>query len=416
MVVELAEDSPLKAGTVLHTFGYPEPEIFGFLYVSGDRMASLGIFVPSWFDSPVRTSYRYLQHWMLHPYLWAGLKGARMRSWGAKTLQESGRRGEPHLVGDGYARIGEGSGSTNVLTNSGVDEAWTTGVLLAEGVLELLRAGRPFTKENLDAAYVKRRRASWLEQESRVAEKARDGFVPWPRGLDSLGTALTGLSGGRVEHARRGAARAQPGAHARGVLPRAHRPDGARGPAPRHGRARRGAARRADGKSRLAGHSLRWPVAGVAPRRPADGGQGAGAARIRGSRRIPRPTCCAKGAAASCASRSVLARPSRRGAPTACLASTERSACTAAPAFGAARKRERATRSGETSSSAPAPGASTRPRTEAPRRLTPVTRLDVGGDEHGKAGVGVEEAAVVTTVTAGQTANELPTASAAKRR
>ena len=38
------------------------------------------------------------------------------------------------------ARIGEGSGSTNVLTGSGVDEAWTTGVLLAEAVLELLQA------------------------------------------------------------------------------------------------------------------------------------------------------------------------------------------------------------------------------------------------------------------------------------
>lgn len=197
MVVELAEDSPLKPGTVLHTFGYPEPEIFGFLYVSGDRTASLGIFVPSWFDSPVRTGYRYLQHWMLHPYLWAGLKGARMRSWGAKTLQEAGRRGEPYLVGDGFARIGEGSGTTNVLTNSGVDEAWTSGVLLAEGVIELLRAGRPFTKEHLDAAYVKRRRASWLEQESLVAERARDGFG---HGLVAglLGTALTGLSGGRL--------------------------------------------------------------------------------------------------------------------------------------------------------------------------------------------------------------------------
>ena len=95
--------------------------------------------MPSWFDSPVRTAYRYLQHWMLHPYLWRHLKGGTLRSWGAKTLQESGRRGEPHLVGDGYARIGEGSGSTNVLTGSGVDEAWTTGVQLAEGVLELLQ-------------------------------------------------------------------------------------------------------------------------------------------------------------------------------------------------------------------------------------------------------------------------------------
>ncbi|HSA21161.1 MAG TPA: type II secretion system F family protein, partial [Myxococcota bacterium] len=47
------------------------------------------------------------------------------------TGEESGKLGEPHLAGNGFARIGEGSGSTNVLTGSGVDEAWTTGVQLA---------------------------------------------------------------------------------------------------------------------------------------------------------------------------------------------------------------------------------------------------------------------------------------------
>ena len=31
--VDLPEGSGLTPGTVLHTFGYPEPEIFGFLYV-----------------------------------------------------------------------------------------------------------------------------------------------------------------------------------------------------------------------------------------------------------------------------------------------------------------------------------------------------------------------------------------------
>ena len=196
-VVDLPADTSLKPGTVLHTFGYPEPEIFGFLYVHPDRVASLGIFVPSWFDSPVRTAYRYLQHWMLHPYLWRYLKGGKLRSWGAKTLGESGRRGEPHLVGDGYARIGEGSGSTNVLTGSGVDEAWATGAQLAEAVLELLKAKKPFTKENLEATYVQRRRASWVEQEARVAEKSRDGFQ---HGVVTgmIGMALAGLSGGRL--------------------------------------------------------------------------------------------------------------------------------------------------------------------------------------------------------------------------
>jgi electron-transferring-flavoprotein dehydrogenase len=196
-VVDLPEDTPLTPGTVLHTLGFPEPEIFGFLYVHPDHVASVGIFVPSWFESPVRTTYRYLQHYVQHPYLWRWLKDARLRSWGAKSILESGRRGEPVLAGDGFARIGEGSGSTNVLTSSGVDEAFTTGVQLGEGVIELLEAGKPFTRENLDAAYVARRRASWVESEGRVAEKARDGFQ---RGVVTglVGMALAGLTKGKV--------------------------------------------------------------------------------------------------------------------------------------------------------------------------------------------------------------------------
>lgn len=197
MVVDLPEDCQLKEGTVLHTLGFPEPEIFGFLYVYPGNVASLGIFVPSWFDNPVRTGYRYLQHWMQHPALWKHLKGGRMRSWGAKSLQESGRKGEPHLAGDGYARIGEGSGTTNVLTGSGFDEAWTSGVLLGVSVLELLKAGKPFTRENLEAGYVRRRRDSWLDREAQAAEKARDGFqVGMVQGL--VGMALTGFSGGKL--------------------------------------------------------------------------------------------------------------------------------------------------------------------------------------------------------------------------
>ncbi|HEU5400421.1 MAG TPA: hypothetical protein VFU86_03635 [Terriglobales bacterium] len=196
-VVSLPDSVDLPPGTVFHTLGYPEPEIFGFFYVHPDRVASVGIFVPSWFDSPVRTAYRYLQHFMLHPYLWRYLEGGTLLSWGAKSLQESGKRGEPFLCGNGYARIGEGSGSTNVLTGSGVDEAWTTGTLLAEGVIELMRAGQPFTRENLERTYVQRRRKSWVEKEGLVAEHARDGFQKgFIRGL--IGMGLAGLTGGRI--------------------------------------------------------------------------------------------------------------------------------------------------------------------------------------------------------------------------
>ncbi len=196
-VVDLPERCELPEGTILHTLGYPEPEIFGFLYVLPGRVASLGIFIPSWFDNPVRTAYRYLQHWMRHPYLWKHLEGGTLRSWGAKSLLEDGRKGEPHLAGHGYARIGEGSGTTNVLTGSGVDEAWTSGVLLAEATLELLRDGKEFSKENLEATYVRRRRESWLDEESKAAEKARDGFTKgFIQGL--VGMALSGFSNGKI--------------------------------------------------------------------------------------------------------------------------------------------------------------------------------------------------------------------------
>jgi electron-transferring-flavoprotein dehydrogenase len=195
MVVDLPEGCELKPGTVIHTLGYPEPEIFGFMYVYPDGVASLGIFVPSWFDNPMRSTYRYMQHWIQHPYLWKHLEGGTLRSWGAKSLQESGRRGEPHLTGDGYARIGEGSGTTNVLTNSGVDEAWESGVILADAVIELLDQDKPFTKENLDETYVKRRRNSWLDKESRIAQHARDGFQ---KGFISgmMTTAMVGMTKG----------------------------------------------------------------------------------------------------------------------------------------------------------------------------------------------------------------------------
>ena len=197
MVIELREDSGLEPGTVLHTVGFPEPEIFGFLYVHPDRLASIGIFVPSWFRSPVRTAYRYLQHFILHPYLWRHLQGGTLKSWGAKSLQESGRAGEPFLAGNGYARIGEGSGSTNVLAGSGVDEAWTTGTQLAEAVIELLEKKQAFTRENLTETYTRRRRKSWVDKESKIAANSRNGFQ---YGVVSglIGMALAGFTRGAL--------------------------------------------------------------------------------------------------------------------------------------------------------------------------------------------------------------------------
>ena len=131
---------------------------------------------------------------MQHPYIWRHIKGGKLLSWGAKSLQESGQEGEPFLCGDGYARIGEGSGTTDVLANAGVDEAWESGVQLAHAVLKLLQEGKDFTRANLEATYVADRRASALDRRLKKATGARNGFNKgffW----GMLGEGLRGMLG-----------------------------------------------------------------------------------------------------------------------------------------------------------------------------------------------------------------------------
>ena len=216
-----------------------------------ERLASVGIFVPSWLGDPSRTAYRYLQHYMQHPELWRYLKGGTLRSWGAKSLEESGNHGEPFLAGDGFARIGEGSGSTNVLTGSGVDEAWTTGTQLADAVIELLRAGKP-SPRRISAPPTRRgaAQAGWSARREE-AKNARNGFhhglVP-----GMIGMALAGLTHGKLS--------------LRGTIPSAHEqirpfsPDDVAGVDPRkpsgwrrRAHRRTSAARCADDRARLAG-------------------------------------------------------------------------------------------------------------------------------------------------------------------
>ena len=64
-------------------------------------------------------------------------------------------------------------------------------------MIELLRAGKEFTNQNLRDTYVARRRASWVETAAREAEDARNGFHGGiVRGLISM--ALAGLTGGNL--------------------------------------------------------------------------------------------------------------------------------------------------------------------------------------------------------------------------
>lgn len=193
--VELSPDSCLKKGTVIHTLGFPEPEIFGFIYALENNMASIGLLVSSSFESPIKTTYRYLQHWILHPAVYKYLKKAKLKSWGAKSLCEMGLNQSASYLEDHVAKIGEGSGTNDILTGSGVDEAWLSGVLLAEGVFDIIREGKDFTKDELTRAYYDKRRDSQLNKKLQKGINSRNGFC---KGfiLGMLGMGISGLTNG----------------------------------------------------------------------------------------------------------------------------------------------------------------------------------------------------------------------------
>jgi len=84
-----------------------------------------------------------------------------------------------------------------VLAGSGVDEAWTTGVQLAEAVIELLEQKKAFTRENLEQTYLRRRRESWVDAESKIAADSRNGFeYGVMAGL--MGMAVAGVTRGAI--------------------------------------------------------------------------------------------------------------------------------------------------------------------------------------------------------------------------
>ena len=257
MVVDLPEGTDLEPGTVFHTFGYPEPEIFGFLYVHPDRVATRGNLRAVVVPQPRRAP----------PIATCSTSCCILISGGTCRAGRCGRGAPSRCRNRGgaasrvwWAKGTRASAKGRACTNHWPGRAWTRRGPPArnwrEGVVELLQAGEPLSRENLENAYVARRRASWVEDEARIAESARDGFHKglwqgWPGWLGRLHTRPVGGE-------RRAAAPPRPG-----DLP---------------GR----------GARRVARDSLRWPTAGEPPGRAADGRQGAGARRVRRSRTLPR--------------------------------------------------------------------------------------------------------------------------------
>jgi electron-transferring-flavoprotein dehydrogenase len=135
------EKSPLPAGHVIHTMGYPmDRHTFGgsFLYgLAGDQIA-LGVITGLDYHDPLLDPHLQLCQLKQHPFVSQLLAGGKLVAYGAKTIPEGGYHSMPRLATDGALICGDSGGMVAMPKLKGVHYAIKSGILAAETLFEAL--------------------------------------------------------------------------------------------------------------------------------------------------------------------------------------------------------------------------------------------------------------------------------------
>jgi electron-transferring-flavoprotein dehydrogenase len=143
---ELWEIPPerLKAGTVIHTLGYPlKHEEFGggFLYAMPQGQLSIGFVVGLDYKDPLFDPHMAFNRFKQHPFVSSLLAGGQMIRYGAKALPEGGWNTVPRVYMDGGLIAGDAGAFLNSMRLKGIHLAMRTGMLAAETVFDAVRRG-----------------------------------------------------------------------------------------------------------------------------------------------------------------------------------------------------------------------------------------------------------------------------------
>ena len=134
----------LKAGTVIHTLGYPlKHEEFGggFIYAMPDGQLSIGFVVGLDYKDPLFDPHMAFNRFKQHPFVSSLLAGGQMIRYGAKALPEGGWNTIPRVYMDGALIAGDAGAFLNSMRLKGIHLAMRTGMLAAETAFDAVRAG-----------------------------------------------------------------------------------------------------------------------------------------------------------------------------------------------------------------------------------------------------------------------------------
>ncbi len=190
-------DDRFKAGSVIHTLGYPLPrETFGggFIYGMAGNILDIGHVTGLDYKNPTTDPHNELQRMKEHPAIRKMLEGAKLIRYGAKAIPEGGFFAMPRAYGDGLLLIGDTAGFLNGMRLKGIHLAIKSGMMAAETAWDALQADA-YDAKTL-SSFETRFKDSWAYGEMRSSRNFHQGFKNgmWP-GMINAG--LSTFTGGR---------------------------------------------------------------------------------------------------------------------------------------------------------------------------------------------------------------------------
>jgi len=138
------EKSPLPAGHIIHTMGYPmDSHTFGgsFIYAMSAGQIALGLITGLDYHDPLIDPHQQFCEFKRHPFVKKLLEGGKVVSYGAKTIPEGGYYSMPKIAMDGALICGDSAGMVAMPKLKGVHYAVKSGILAAETLFEALAKG-----------------------------------------------------------------------------------------------------------------------------------------------------------------------------------------------------------------------------------------------------------------------------------
>ncbi len=135
------EKSPLPAGHIIHTMGYPmDSHTFGgsFIYAMSNNQLALGVITGLDYHDPLIDPHLQFCKFKQHPFVRKLLDGGKVFSYGAKTIPEGGYYSMPKIGMDGALLCGDSAGMVAMPKLKGVHYAIKSGMLAAETLFEAL--------------------------------------------------------------------------------------------------------------------------------------------------------------------------------------------------------------------------------------------------------------------------------------